>query len=98
MIVKTKTVKNPLDQLSAVAQNLGLVIMTTAATVGMLEMPDHLNKVVVPNQPAFAFAGENSNVNNEGNTNPIRREKEEVEQHYISYSVAQRTPGRTGKN
>jgi hypothetical protein len=96
MNVKTKTVKTPLDQLATIAQHAGLVMMTAAATVGMLELPEHPNKVIVPNQPAFAFAGENTNVNSENN-NPIRREKEEVETHYVSYASYQRTPGRTGK-
>jgi hypothetical protein len=95
MSTKTKNIKTPLDQLSTAAQNAGLVIMTAAATIGMLEMPDRANKIIVPNQPTFAFAGENSNLNSENN-NPLRREKEEVEQHYVSYSVNQRTPARSG--
>ena len=92
MSSKTKTVENTLNQLSTIAQHLGLFMMTTAATVSMLELPDRLNKVIIPNQPALALAGERSE-----NPNPLRREKEEVEQHYISYSVTQRTPARAGK-
>jgi len=93
MSTKTKTVQNTLDQLADVAQHIGLVMMTTAATISMLELPDRMGKVVVPSQPTLAFAGVRSE-----SPNPLRREKEEVEQHYISYSVAQRTPGRTGKS
>ena len=70
--------------------------MAAAATIGMLEMPEHPDKrVVVPHQPAFAFATENGGNNQQDNT--LRREREEAGPHYISYSVAQRTPGRTGK-
>ncbi|HWB39019.1 MAG TPA: hypothetical protein VG604_02140 [Candidatus Saccharimonadales bacterium] len=97
MVTKTKITKSTLNQLISNAQQVGLVAMTAAATLGMLELPDHTaNKIVVASQPAFALAGENANLNEEFN-NPIRREKEEVEEHYISYSVAQRTPGRHGK-
>jgi len=96
MATKTKTYKT-IDQLASTAQQAGLLLMTAAATIGMLEMPDRATKVVIPNQPSFAFAGENQ-LNDEQNSNPLRREKEEVEEHYISYSVAQRTPGRHGKH
>jgi len=93
---KTKSQKSIFDQISPIAQQAGLIVMTAAATIGMLEMPDHTgSKIIVPNQPAFAFAGENQ-LNDEQN-NPMRREKEDVESHYISYSVAQRTPARAGK-
>lgn len=91
---KTKT-NQTLDQIAEMAQQAGLIIMTAAATIGMLEMPEQDRKIVVPNQPSFAFAGENR-LNFESN-NQLRREKEDVESHYVSYSVAQRTPARAGK-
>lgn len=91
----TKNTKTALEQINTVAQQAGLILMTAAATVGMLELPDHsAGRIIVPNQPALALAGENAEVNN----NTLRREKEEVEQHYISYSVTQRTPARSGKH
>lgn len=87
-----KTNTKSLEQIS---QNIGLVLMSAAATFGMLELPDHPNaKVVVPNQPVFAFA---TQLSEEGNNNVLRREREESAPHYISYSVTQRTPGRTGR-
>lgn len=92
MSTKTKTVQSTFDQLTDVAQHVGLVLMTAAATISMLELPDRMTKIVIPSQPALALAGERSE-----SPNTLRREKEEVDQHYISYSVAQRTPGRTGK-
>ena len=88
---KTKTSKDKLVQAS---QQAGLALMTAAVTLGMLELPDHPNsKVVVPNQPAFAFTYDKEGTDN----NPIRREREDTEPHYISYSVSQRTPSRHGR-
>ncbi len=90
---KTKT-KTTTDQLSSLAQQGGLLLMTAAITLGMLELPEHPNsKIVLPSQPAFAMANENEEMNN-----PIRREKEESAPHYMSYSVAQRTQSRSGRH
>ncbi len=61
--------------------------------MGMMELPDHSgNRIVLPNQPAFAWANENGGELNTLNT--LRRENEESDQHYVSYSVVQRTPSR----
>jgi len=82
-----------LDKLNEVASQAGLVLMTAAVTLGMLELPDHTNsKIILPAQPSFAFAGENEEANN-----PIRREREESAPHYISYSEVQRTASRSGR-
>lgn len=86
----TKTNSNKIVQLS---QQAGLLLMSAAVTLGMLELPDRATRIVVPNQPAFAWANEK-----EQNQNTLRRESEETEQHYISYSVAQRTPARSGRH
>lgn len=91
---KTKNTKTTADKLAGVAQQIGLVMMTAAVTFGMFELPDRSSKIVIPNQPVFEFADNNSEANP---NNPIRRENEENEMHYISYSVAQRTPSRAGK-
>lgn len=69
--------------------------MSVAVTLGMLEMPDRAARVVLPTRPVFAWANESSNQHDQ---NTLRRENEETEQHYISYSVAQRTPSRSGKH
>jgi hypothetical protein len=83
------------ESLQGLSQNIGMVLMTAAATLGMLELPEHPNaKVVISSQPAFSFA---TNVSNDEGSNLLRREKEETGAHYISYSTIQRTPGRTGK-
>ena len=93
MSTKTKSSKRPLDQLGEIASQAGLILMTAAVTLGMLELPEHSNaKIALPNQPSFAFAGENEEANN-----PIRREREESAPHFISYSEVQRTAPRSGR-
>ncbi len=72
------------------------MLMTAAVTLGMLELPDKgASKIVVPSQPAFELAGSNSE---DSGNNPLRREREEAGPHYVSYSVNQRTPSRSGKH
>ncbi len=95
MSTKTKNTKTPIETLSKTAQQAGLLLMTAAVTMGMIEVPEHSSKVVIPNQPSFAFAGNSGENNHSDNT--LRREREEAGPHYVSYSTAQRTPGRTGK-
>ena len=76
-------------------QHLGMAAMTTAALISMVAH-DESKKVLVPTQPVLAIADENNVANN-----PIRREKENNEEtgaHYVSYTVAQRTPARSGKH
>jgi hypothetical protein len=91
---KTKTAKIQ-QRLADVAAQSGMLLMATAATIGMLELQEHPGdkRVAVPHQPSFAFAGETSHTGNDSQ----RREREEVGPHYVSYSVAQRTPGRAGR-
>lgn len=82
------------------AKNTGIVLMTLAATLGMVELPDHPNsKIVVNAQPVFAFATNNVTTENTATESKSsqRREREEAGPHYVSYSAAQRTPGRTGR-
>ncbi len=96
MSTKTKNTKTPAEVLALMTRQAGLLLMTAAVTMGMIELPEHPNnKVIVPNQPAFAFANNDTADNNPNN--PIRREREETGPHYTSYNINQRTPGRTGK-
>jgi len=95
MPTKTKTSVKPLHRLARVSRQAGIVLMTAAVTVGMLDLPEHDKRVIVPTQPKLAFAEEENGDTNLNN--PLRREREEAGPHYISYSVTQRTPGRTGK-
>ena len=79
---------------SNAVQFLGLLMMGTAAVVGMIDFPDKpRSRFNFISQPTFAFAAQP--VNSSGST--LRREREESAPHYISYNVAQRTPGRTGR-
>lgn len=91
---KTKNTKTTAEKLGAAALQGGIILMAAAATLGMLELPDRSSSriVVVPNQPAFAMATPGGGLNN-----PLQREREEISPHYISYSVVQRTAGRTGR-
>jgi len=76
-------------------QNLGMVAMTTAAVISMVAQGE-AKKIVLPTQPVLSIADDNTAANN-----PIRREKETNEEtgaHYVSYTVAQRTPARSGKH
>ena len=92
-MLKTKTTSQKVSQ---AAKQAGFMLMAAAATVGMLDMPDHLNsRIAIPNQPAFAWA--NNNLESEEQGNNIRREREEVAPHYISFSEVQRTAARSGR-
>ena len=92
---KNKNIQLPTEKLSEAAMQGGIILMAAAATLGMLELPDHQNsKVIVPNQPAFAVAAHGGDDPN----NILQREREEVSPHYISYSVVQRTPTRSGRH
>lgn len=87
-------IKSPID-LDILSKNAGMLLMSVATVTGMLELSTHnLANKVAPQQAAYSFAGNNLNYDT---NNPLRREKEEAGPHYISFSTAQRTPGRTGK-
>ena len=91
---KTNKENTATDKITEIAQQAGVILMSAAVTMGMLELPDHQNsKIVLPNQPALEVAGEHTNETN----NPIRREREEAAPHFISYSEVQRTPSRSGR-
>ncbi len=90
-----KTDKTKNLNMNEVAKNTGLILMTLAATLGMVELSDHSNsKVVLNSQPVFASATEHVNTEPQSSQ---RREREEAGPHFVSYSAAQRTPGRTGR-
>ncbi len=92
MSIKHKNSPSNTDKFNTVAMQAGLILMTAAATIGMVELPEHPNKVAINMQPVFAVASDNAS-----EPNPLRREREETAPHFISYSVTQRTPGRTGR-
>jgi hypothetical protein len=87
--------QNVTERAMEVAGQAGFLLMAAAATIGMMELPDHFDRrVVTPGQPAYAVVQERGGDQN----NPLRREREETGPHYISYSIAQRTPGRSGRS
>jgi hypothetical protein len=92
MVIKNKKIFHT-QQLRNLASQASIMLMAAATTLGVMDMQDHQSiKVVIPNQPTFAFETENTELNS-----PILREREESAPHYISYDVAQRTPSRHGK-
>lgn len=81
------------QKLATLGTQASVLLMAAATTVGVMDMQDHQRiKVVVPNQPTFAYETENTQTNNS-----VQREREESAPHYISYNTAQRTPSRHGK-
>lgn len=95
MANKTKS-NTTSKQIQNIATSAGLLLMTAAATTLMLEVPDHPDKrAILTPQPAFAAPGQIAEQEMPGSS--MRREREETGAHYVSYSVMQRTPGRTGK-
>ena len=97
-MVVSKQTKTTSEILNNTAKQAGYLLLATAATLGMLDTPSHDRvRAVLPNQPVFAFEENDINVENLQGTNSIRREREEVAPHYISYSEVQRTASRAGK-
>lgn len=91
---KTKTTQTTSDKVTELASQAGMVLMTAAATIGMLELPDHSNsRIIVPNRPALVVIGESTDPSNN-----LRREREETAPHFISYAETQRTPSRSGRS
>ena len=96
MSYKIKKEKNTSQKINEVAKQAGIALMAMAATLGMLESPEHPNaRIILPNQPSFALA--NVNVQFGGGGNQMIREREEAAPHYIDYSTVQRTVSRSGK-
>jgi hypothetical protein len=92
MLLKNKKLSTT-QQLKKLGTKASVLLMAAATTLGVMDMQEHQGiKVIIPNQPTFAFETNNTEVNN-----PIQREREESAPHYISYSVVQRTPSRHGK-
>ena len=81
------------DNFSKYATDIGIGVMTLATVVGMMELPDHAtNRYILPSQTIRVEPNGPSELNN-----PLRNEREESAQVYISYGESQRTPSRSGK-
>jgi hypothetical protein len=83
------------EKISIAATQVGLILMAGAATLGMLDMPNRIGRIAIPNQPAFAWA--NNNLKSEENSSSMLRERDDIAPHYISYSEVQRTSSRSGR-
>jgi hypothetical protein len=93
MVTKTKNKISYEQKAKTAAANVGIVILSAATTLGMIDLPDHLRgQVLTPITPAFNFA----NFSNDKN-NPVRRDSEDSAPQYVSYSVNQRTVARSGR-
>lgn len=93
--MSAKTNKTATDYMTDVALQGGIVLMTAAATLGLVELPhDPDKRAIVPtNHPAFAVAQDAAH--NQGGGPEIRRERDEVHPHSQGYGVNHRTPSRT---
>lgn len=90
---KTNIETTTVERVSDISQQIGMLLMTAALTLSVFDFGQPQDKrVVLPNRPALALAGENDEA-----SNPIRREREEAAPHFISYSEVQRTPSRSGR-
>jgi hypothetical protein len=95
MSVKTKitsVLDSVQENLPEVAQNLGLVAMTSAVALATVTETSE-RRAIIPTQSNII-----RNIESE-TSNPIRREKENESPHqFISYGTFQRTPARAGKH
>jgi hypothetical protein len=81
------------DDLSMAGQTLAMGAMITGTLLGVVDVShDTARRAIINQQPVYAFAGQGTD-----DSNQLRRERDEVGQHYISYAEAQRTPSRSGK-
>lgn len=92
----SKQKQSPIEQMQDIAAKAGLVLMASAAMLGMVELTDGKEKILPVSRPAFAFAGDNLQ-NNSPNDVQRRDREEEASSHYVTYGTAIRTPSRTGK-
>ena len=92
---KTKT-ENLSEKLNRLSSGIGIAVLSLASTYGMVDLPAHARaQILSPARPVFAYANNNYI---SGKNNPIQKTREETEQNYVSYSVIQRTPGRSSKH
>jgi hypothetical protein len=54
-MLKTKKITNQ-QKFISLSKQLGIVMLSLGTTLGMIDSPGHTRGVIVPNQPAFAYA------------------------------------------
>lgn len=95
MSINNKNSQTTLDRAAIVAQQAGLVLMSAAFTLGMIDIAEQIKgKVIVPTQSSFAVEAVSPQG---GHDEPIRRDREETHPHSASYSINQRTQARSGR-
>lgn len=93
---KTNSYKTLLtDEVQKLAATFGLILMAAAAVLGMVELTDGRERVVLT-RPATVFAPINNQIG-EGTDSQRREKEEEASSHYVTYGTAIRTPSRTGR-
>ena len=79
------------DNIQDIAKNAGLVAMTGAMALGLVEVSGQYTK------PAVATTSETSPAGDQQSHNETVRRSEEVGPHYISYGNMNRTAARSGR-
>lgn len=94
---KNKKHQTTTDKVTETARKSGFLLMAAVATMGMVELPNHPDKrAILPQQPAFAMAVDSGSEPDHTPSQMRREQREETGPHYMSYSVSQRTPSRSG--
>jgi len=93
---KIKTVEKLLsDEAQQFAAQAGLILMASAAVLGMVELSDGREKVILT-RPSAVFAPINNQIG-QGTDTQRREKEEEASSHYVTYGTAIKTPSHTGK-
>lgn len=96
VMLKTKNYKVHLtDEVQQFAAKAGLLLMASAAVLGMVELSDGREKVILT-RPSAVFAPINNQIG-QGTDTQRREKEEEASSHYVTYGTAIRTPSHTGK-
>jgi hypothetical protein len=93
-MLKNKNIHQKLEfELNELTTAVLVFLMSVVTTIGMIDLPSNskLSRLSMSQKPAYAFVG------SEFRSNNLLRNREDTEQNYISYSVSQRTPGRSAK-
>jgi hypothetical protein len=88
-----KSINRFVAVLATTSRGLAFTAMVSATLCGLVELPHEIAKrVVVNKQAVYVFASQGSSIDNQ-----MRRERDDLGQHYISYAESERTPSRAGK-
>ena len=95
MSINNKNSQTTMDRAAIVAQQAGLVLMSAAFTLGMIDIAEQIKcRVIVTAQPSLVVETASPEA---GHGESIRREREETHPHSAGYSINQRTQPRSGR-